>query len=392
MRKEDVIAAAKALQSELTEWRSHMHQHPELSFQEHETTRWVANQLDGMGIRHTALPSGTGLIAKIENGEGPTIAFRAELDALPMTEQTGAPYASAIEGRMHACGHDVHTACLLGALRILIENLDGWQGTVFGIFQPGEEQLPGGAKAIVEGNLLVPQPDAVIALHVMPELEAGMVGFRPGRYMASTDELYITVHGKGGHAAMPHLAIDPIVMQAHLILALQNAVSRWSNPALPTVLSICRVQGGTTTNVIPAEVKLAGTLRTYDEAWRAELHSRLRTLVEGIAEGLGGTAEFEIRHGYPALPNDAGLTHRLRDITAELLGEDKVAELDLRPTADDFAYYAQAYQSCYFRLGTRDQGAGLTHSVHSPFFDVPQSVLPTGAGLLAWMVISGTVN
>jgi amidohydrolase len=290
---------------------------------------------------------------------------------------------------MHACGHDAHTTSLLGAARILHELRDQFEGTVKLVFQPGEEKLPGGASIMIkEGVLQNPAPSRMIGQHVLPMLPAGKVGFRPGMYMASTDELYMTVYGKGGHGAMPEQNIDPVVIMAHIIVALQQIVSRAANPKVPTVLSFGKVIANGATNVIPNEVKLEGTFRTMDEKWRAEAHKRMVKMAEGIAESMGGRCEFEVRKGYPYLMNEPELTLRLRQRAVEYLGEENVVDLDMWMAAEDFAYFTQEVDACFYRLGTGNIERGITSSVHTPTFDIDESSLPIGAGLMAYLAIS----
>ncbi|THH42071.1 M20 metallopeptidase family protein [Neolewinella litorea] len=363
--------------------RRHLHANPELSFEEHETVRYVAGQLEELAIPYRRL-AGTGLVAEIRGGSGPTIALRADLDALPIQEANQVPYRSQRAGVMHACGHDVHTASLLGTARILKGIEQELPGTVRLLFQPGEEQLPGGATLMIrDGALRDPAPAALFGQHVHPPLPAGTVGFRPGIYMASTDELFLTVRGRGGHGAMPHQAVDPIVVTAQVITALQQLVSRESDPTLPVVLTFGKINSeGGATNVIPNAVHLEGTLRTLDEDWRRELHRRLKRTAEGIAAALGGSAELEIRHGYPFLKNDEPLTHWAQSAARELLGPERVVDLPIRMTGEDFAFYTHHLPACFYRLGV-----GSPSPVHTDTFDVDEDCLTTGSGLMAWLAL-----
>jgi amidohydrolase len=317
------------------------------------------------------------------------LALRADLDALPIMEKTEASYASTVPGVMHACGHDVHTSCLLGAARILNELKDQFSGTIKLIFQPGEEMLPGGASLMIkEGVLENPAPQGIVAQHVQTELPVGKVGFRSGLYMASTDELYITVKGKGGHGAMPHQNIDPILISSHLIVAMQQLVSRWTDPALPCVLSFGKVIAEGATNVIPSEVYIEGTFRTFNEEWRKQAHERMTILAKGLVESMGGKVDFEIRNGYPFLKNDEALTGRMRAYAEQYLGKENVTELEIRSTAEDFAYYTQSVPACFYRLGTGNKSKGITAPVHSPYFDIDEEALRTGTGLMAYLAIN----
>lgn len=370
--------------------RRHLHANPELSFQEYQTAAFIQERLKSWGIPFQAPVAGTGVVGTIE-GRNPSrkvFALRADMDALPILEANDVPYKSKNSGVMHACGHDVHTTSLLGAARILNDLKDSFEGTVRLIFQPGEELLPGGASLMIkEGVLKNPEPAAIVGQHVMPLIPAGKVGFREGMYMASTDELYVTVKGKGGHAAMPEQNIDPVLITAHILVALQQIVSRVANPKVPTVLSFGKLIANGATNVIPNEVYIEGTFRTMDEAWRAEAHKRMKKMAESIAEGMGGQCHFDIQKGYPYLENDPELTRQARAAAVEYLGEENVVDLDLWMAAEDFSYYSHEVDSCFYRLGTRNEKRGITSSVHTPTFDIDESALPIGAGLMAWIAL-----
>ncbi|SHI68809.1 amidohydrolase [Hymenobacter daecheongensis DSM 21074] len=369
--------------------RQHLHAHPELSFQEFNTAAFVKEQLEKLGL-HPQPMATTGLVVLIE-GQNPgrrVVALRADMDALPIQEQNEVPYRSRNPGVMHACGHDVHTSSLLGTARILSQLRTEFEGTVKLIFQPGEELLPGGASLMIqEGVLKNPAPASILGQHVFPLLPAGKIGLRAGRYMASTDELYLTVRGKGGHGAMPEQNIDPVLVAAHIIVAAQQIVSRRANPKLPSVLSFGKVIANGATNVIPNEVKLEGTFRTLNEEWREEAHGHLRRLVEGLAESMGATCELEIRRGYPYLENEPQLTARTRAAAEEYLGAENVVELDQWMAAEDFAYYSQAAPACFYRLGTRAADGRFAASVHTPTFDIDTKALETGPGLMAWLTL-----
>lgn len=343
-----------------------------------------------MGITEVTTMANTGVVAIIR-GKQPdtcTIALRGDMDALPIQEENDVTYKSDNAGVMHACGHDVHTSCLLGAAAILNELRDRFNGSIKLVFQPGEEKLPGGASLMIkEGVLKNPEVDSIIGQHVMPLLPAGTVGFRSGLYMASTDELYVTVKGKGGHGAMPHLNIDPVLITAHLITALQQLVSRMANPTTPTVLSFGKVMANGATNVIPNEVKLEGTFRTLNETWRAEAHIRMKKLAEELAQSMGGSCEFTIVKGYPFLQNNPAVTARAKASAIQYLGEDKVVDLDIWMAAEDFAFYSQEVPAAFYRLGTRNEARGITSSVHTPTFDIDESALEIGAGLMAWIAL-----
>lgn len=370
--------------------RRHLHANPELSFDEHETRDYIASRLKEMGIAYREV-AGTGLIGEIqgEKGEGPTIALRADIDALPITEANDVAYKSKRDGVMHACGHDVHTASLLGAAGILQQVRADFSGKIRLLFQPGEEQLPGGATLMIrDGALKNPVPAAIFGQHVHPPLRAGKVGFRPGIYMASTDELFLTVRGRGGHGAMPHNAVDPVVITAQIITAVQQLISRHTDPTLPAVITFGRIESeGGATNIIPNAVRLQGTLRTLNEEWRGEIKNRLRTLVTGMASAMGGSAELEIRQGYPFLRNDEVLTRRAFTAAKSFLGEENVVELPIRMTGEDFAFYTHHLPACFYRLGVADPERGITSPVHTDTFDVDEKCLETGPGLMAWLAL-----
>jgi amidohydrolase len=381
---------AAAYKAEVIAIRQHLHQHPELSFKEFKTADFIENKLNEYGITNQKRLVKTGIIALIE-GKNPTkktIALRADIDALPILETNEVDYKSANEGVMHACGHDVHTSSLLGVAKILNELKNEFEGTVKLVFQPGEEIIPGGASLIIkEGGLENPSPSKMFGQHVYPQLEAGKVGFRPGMYMASADEIYVTVKGKGGHAALPQLNIDPILIASHIIVALQQIVSRGAHPTVPTVLSFGKIIGEGATNVIPDEVKLEGTFRTMNEEWRAKAHLKMKKMAEDIAEGMGGECIFDIHVGYPFLVNDEELTARAKQGAIEFLGEENVVDLDLRMTAEDFAFYSQLLPTCFYRLGVKNEQKQINSGLHTSTFNIDEDALETGMGLMAWLTI-----
>jgi len=375
----------KGLEAELLELRRHIHAHPELSFEEVETAEYISAALTRHNVEHKTGIAGTGILAIINPEKTNRIALRADIDALPILEESGASYASKNEGIMHACGHDVHTTCALGAAIVLNEFKEEINGRVEIIFQPGEEKLPGGASLVLGekafGDVL---PLAILGQHVFPELEVGKVGFRHGIYMASADELFFTIKGKGGHGAMPHKNIDPVVVAAEIICALQHVSSRRSNPIIPTVLSIGKVEAKGATNVIPNEVKMEGTFRTLDEDWRYEAHGLIKQTAEGIAAAHGAKAKVEIRIGYPFLTNDVTFTEEAIIAAKEYLGEENVVKLDVRMTAEDFAYYSQVMPACFYRLGTASADGSNSVGVHNSKFNIDESALFIGAGLMAY--------
>lgn len=385
-----IADAARAGHDQAVADRRHLHQHPELSFEEYNTQRYVADQLTAAGISFRKI-AGTGILGEVAGagGVGKSIALRADLDALPIAEANQVPYCSKNAGVMHACGHDVHTASLLGAARILQENRTHFSGKIRLLFQPGEERLPGGASLMIrDGALQNPVPAAIFGQHVHPPLRAGTVGFRPGIYMASADELYLTIRGKGGHGALPHNTVDPVVITAQVVTAIQQLVSRQTNPTLPAVITFGKiVSDGGATNIIPNAVSLEGTMRTLDEKWRAELHERLRQLVTGVAAAMGGEADLHIEKGYPFLKNDENLTRWAWDEARHFLGEDRAVELPIRMTGEDFAFYSHHLPACFYRLGVGNPERGITSPVHTDTFDVDEAALETGAGLMAWLAI-----
>ena len=381
---------ASKYHSDIVACRRHLHKNPELSFHEFNTQKFVEAKLNEYGIKNIQRMANTGVVALVE-GKNPSkkiVALRGDMDALPIKETNPVEYKSVNEGVMHACGHDVHTSSLLGVARILNEVKENFEGTIKFIFQPGEEKLPGGASIMIkEGVLENPKPSSVIGQHVMPQINAGKVGFRKGLYMASTDEIYVTVKGKGGHGAMPHLIIDPVLITSHLIIALQQIVSRNAKPIIPSVLSFGKVIANGATNVIPDEVYLEGTFRTLNEEWRDEAHRKMKHLAETLAESMGGKCTFDIRRGYPFLINDEAVTDRARKAAEEFLGKENVEDLEIWMAAEDFSFYSQKVPACFYRLGVRNESRGITSSVHTSTFDIDESALETGMGLMAWMAM-----
>ncbi|WP_420582387.1 M20 metallopeptidase family protein [Reichenbachiella sp.] len=382
---------SESLHRETIANRHHIHANPELSFQETETAKYVIAQLKELGVKIKSGIAGNGIEAIIE-GKNPTkkvIALRADMDALPIFEDSDKPYKSKNEGVMHACGHDVHTSSLLTTVNILNQVKEDFEGTIKFIFQPGEELFPGGASLMIkEGILENPKPNAIIGQHVMPLVPVGKVGFRKGMYMASADELYVTVTGKGGHGALPEHNVDPVVIASHIIIALQQVVSRMAAPKIPSVLSFGKVQAMGATNVIPNEVKIEGTFRTLDEDWRKEAHIKMKKMAEGMAESMGGSCDFNIQVGYPFLKNEPELTERAKQAAIAYMGKENVVELDIWMAAEDFSYYSQEVDACFYRLGTRNEEKGIVSGVHTPTFDIDEDALSHGPGLMAWLAIN----
>ncbi|RWY55748.1 M20 metallopeptidase family protein [Mucilaginibacter gilvus] len=394
MIKEKIQQLSAAIFNDVVANRRHLHSHPELSFHEVQTSVFVANKLEELGLEYHKMAD-TGLVALIK-GDKPSdrvVALRADMDALPILEANDVSYKSQNPGVMHACGHDAHTSSLLGTAKILTELKSEFGGTIKLIFQPAEEKLPGGASLMIkEGVLENPKPQAVLGQHVMPLIDAGKVGFRAGKYMASTDELYVTVRGKGGHGAQPQQNVDPVIITAHILTALQTIISRSADPKSPSVLSFGKVIANGATNVIPNEVYLEGTFRTMDEKWRSEAHIKIKKMAEGIAEAMGGSCEFNIMRGYPFLINEEVLTAATRGHAEDYLGKENVLDLDIWMAAEDFAYYSQAADACFYRLGTRNEARGITSSVHTPTFDVEEDAFKISTGLMAYLAVKQLGN
>lgn len=388
--QDKIKKAAAAIKSDITAIRRHLHAHPELSFKEFETHNFISEKLTEFGIDHVRNFGGTGITGQI-NGAGKklkTICLRADIDALPIHESNSVDYASKNPGVMHACGHDVHSASLLGTLKLLKTFQNELKYNVKFVFQPGEEKLPGGAKLMIEAGLLKnPKPEFMIGQHVFPSLEAGKLGFRSGMYMASSDEIYMTIKGKGGHAGTPHLNIDPVLITAQVIVALQQLVSRNSNPNTPSVLSFGKVIANGATNVIPGEVKIEGTFRTMDEKWRKEAHRLIYEIAQNTAKASGGHCEINILKGYPFLVNDPKTTDFAKEKAIEFLGNKNVVELEPRMASEDFAWYSQQVPSCFYRLGTGNVKRGITSNVHTPTFDIDEDALETGMGFMVWLAL-----
>lgn len=370
--------------------RRHLHANPELSYQEFNTAKFVADKLKSYGLKPQEGVAKTGVVVLIE-GRNPSkkvVALRADMDALPIQEISQASYKSIVPGVMHACGHDVHTSSLLGTAQILNEIRTEFEGSVKLIFQPGEEKHPGGASIMIaEGVLQNPSPVSIIGQHVMPLIPVGKIGFREGKYMASSDEIYLRVIGKGGHGAAPELTIDPVVIAAHIIIALQQVVSRNASPKEPTVLTFGRITADGATNIIPDEVRIAGTFRSLNEEWRQSGLKKIQKMAEGIAEGMGGKCEVTISNGYPYLENNPELTRRIKAAAELYMGKENVVDIDLTLGSEDFAYYSQKIPASFYRLGTRNEAKGITSYVHTPTFDIDEEALRIGPGLMAWMAI-----
>lgn len=388
--KDQIKALADKHFDNIVDIRKYLHANPELSFKEYETSKYIQQFLTENDIEFQAGYVETGIVAHIKgkNPEKKIIALRTDIDALPIIETSDIDYKSKNEGVMHACGHDVHMSSVLGVCKILNELKDQFEGTIKIIFQPGEEVLPGGASLMLKENALKnPDAELIIGQHVYPQLEAGHVGFRKGMYMASADEIYVTVKGKGGHGALPHACVDTILLASHIVVALQQIVSRNAKPTIPTVLTFGKIEGYGATNIIPDEVKITGTFRTFDEEWRAEAKLKMKKMAESIAEGMGGSCEFDIHDGFPYLTNDEKTTQTAWDAANEFLGEDKVHPLDLRMTSEDFAYYSQVMPSCFYRLGIANSQEGINSGLHTSTFDIDNEALRTSIGLMSYIAL-----
>jgi amidohydrolase len=388
--KEKIKQLAQEFSAEIIANRHYLHTNPELSYQEFNTQKYVAERLKAIGITPTPIAN-TGLVAIIE-GRNPTkkvVALRADMDALPIVEANDIPYKSQNQGVMHACGHDVHTASLLGTTKILHSLRNEFEGTVKLVFQPAEEKAPGGASVMIaEGVLQNPAPNKMLGQHVAPNIPVGKIGFREGMYMASADEIYLTVKGKGGHGAMPEICIDPVLIASHIIVSMQQIISRNRNPRFPSVLTFGKVIANGATNVIPNEVYIEGTFRAMNEEWRAEGLAKVRKIAEMTAEAMGGTCEVFIQKGYPYLENEPELTRRMKGAAIEFMGQENVIDLDLWMAAEDFAYYTHHVDACFYRLGTRNEAKGIISGVHTPTFNIDESALEIGAGLMSWLTVS----
>ncbi len=378
---------AREYSAEVIGWRRHLHRHPELSQQEFGTMAFVTDRLRDMGLQPQTGIGKTGVMAMIRGGidpDGYCVALRADYDALPLTEATGLPFASENEGVMHACGHDMHTSSLLGAAKILTTIRERLKGSVMLIFEPSEEMYPGGARMMMDDGLFnAVMPNEIYSFHCLPEMEMGRIGMKKGRYMASTDELYWTVKGKGGHGATPHMSVDPILIASHIVVALQQLVSRNAPPMMPTVLSFGKFIGEGRTNIIPDEVKMEGIIRTFDPQWRLDCHEKIRKMSCGIAESMGGQCDLFIDFGYPPVINDDACTQQVHDNGVDYLGADNVDWLDLRMTAEDFAFFAQKIPACYFRVGIHVPGTPYCN-LHRPDLLVDERSMEIASGFEAY--------
>ena len=390
MIQDKIKALSKQYLNEFIEVRHHIHSNPELSYKEFNTSAFIQSKLTEFGIPfETKATTGVVALIKGRNPDSKVIALRADMDALPIHEENNISYKSKTDGVMHACGHDVHSTCLLGAAKILNELKAEWEGTIKLIFQPGEEKNPGGASIMIKENVLQnPAPTKIIAMHVNPSLDFGKFSFRKGKVMASADEIYVTIKGKGGHAAAPHVTNDIILIASEMIVSLQQVVSRNANPLIPTVLSFCSFQGGNATNIIPSEVKLMGTFRTLDETWRYKAHEIIINHAKGLVETLGAEIDFKIDVGYPCVINDDALTEQATGFAIEYMGGENVEETEVRMGAEDFGYYTRHIPGCFFRLGVRNEAEGIIHNVHTPKFNIDERAIEYGIGMMSWLAVN----
>lgn len=389
--KHKIVELSKEFHHGVIGIRRHIHMHPELSFEEVETGKFIQRKLDAIGIKYKSGWAGHGVVGLIEGNrpDSGVIALRADMDALPILEENDVEYASKNPGVMHACGHDVHTSSLLGAAQILHAVKDRFDGTIKLIFQPGEERTPGGASIMIkEGVLENPEPTSIIGQHVYSPLPAGHYGFRAGPFMASADEIELRIVGKGGHGAMPHLTIDPIAITAQVLTGMQQIVSRVIDPTLPSVLTFGKIESeGGTYNVIPGAVKVLGTFRTFDESWRDKALRSIKQVAEGVADSFGAKCEVNITRGYPFLVNDAELTELSKASAAEIVGADCVHDIPMRMTAEDFSYYSHRMPGCFYRMGIANQERHITSAVHTPTFDIDENALQSGPAVMSWIAL-----
>ncbi len=374
----------------VVEYRRHLHQNPELAFEEHQTSEFIQKKLAELGIPFQKGLAKTGVVALIEGkSPGKTIALRADMDALPICEANTFDFKSKNKGKMHACGHDAHTASLLGTAEILNEIKEHFHGTIKLIFQPSEEKIPGGASVMIqEGVLQNPQVTQIFGQHVSPNIPTGKIGIRSGMYMASADEIYLTIHGKGGHGAQPHTTIDPMAITAQLITTLQQVVSRKADPRIPSVLTFGKCIANGSTNIIPENVYLEGTFRTFNEKWRNEAHHWISQITHQLCQAFGAKAELHIVSGYPVLYNDEALTQATKKFIIDYVGENHVIDLDLWTAAEDFAYYTHQIPGCFYRLGTGNESKNTCHGLHTPQFNIDEDALKISTGLMAWIAFN----
>ena len=384
MNSENLYLLAQERKEQLVALRRNIHKHPELDFNCENTAQLVEKELDALGIEHYRAAK-TGVVGILRGQKkGKTIAFRADMDALPVSEKNEASYVSEIEGCMHACGHDVHTASLLGAASLLTDFRDNLSGTVKFFFQPAEE-TDGGALPMIEENVMdSPKVDAVFGLHCDPQLEAGTVGVGYGKFRAASDMFHIIIHGTGSHGAQPHRGIDAVAIGSEMVASLQQVVSRRSSPFDPVVITVGSFHAGTAGNIIADRAEMRGIIRTMDPDTRIFTRALVRRIVQNIPDALGAIGEINFTEGYPSLINDEEMTNLVAECGRQLLGAANVQVMkEPEMGVDDFAYFLQKAPGAYFLLGTGNKEKGFTHPLHSPYFDVDEKCLPIGAAILA---------
>lgn len=386
MLKQKIQLLSEKYFARVIEIRRHIHAHPELSWQETETSKLIAEELMrcGIGVQTKVAVNGVVGILSGKNPGSRCIALRADMDALPISEQNEVSYCSRNEGVMHACGHDVHTANLLGVAMILSELKTEINGTIKFIFQPSEEKIPSGAEAMIQAGVLQnPQVDKIFGLHVSPEIEAGHFGFCAGKFMASSDEIYLTVNGKGGHAARVEEIKNPLLIAAEILLELRML----SNPQVPVVLSFGKIEGKGATNVVPDKVEIAGTLRCFDEMLRKQIHQQIAFLCERVAEKYLTHCDIYVLKGYPVLVNNVDTTISAKQATIEYLSDKKVLDIPPRMGSEDFAYYTHQVPSCFYRLGVGNKKKGIVSGLHTSTFNVDEEALKESIGLMSWLAL-----
>ena len=385
--KNQIKKITKSIIRDVIDIRRWIHQHPELSFQEEQTSKYICKILKENHIDFINNIGGYGVVAliKCSDPEHRVVGLRADMDALPIQEKNNIDYKSIYDGVMHACGHDVHTAIMLGTAIVLNKIKHQIKGTVKIIFQPAEEKLPGGASIMInDGVLENPKIDQMLALHVYPEFEVGTVGFRGGKYMAACDELYLTVKGQGGHAALPDKVVNPITIAAHLIVRIKDLVQSMANDN-QYVLEFGDFHAYGASNVIPSEALIQGTLRTLDEDFRNDIHQLLQRELTKIARKHSGSCTVDIKKGYPVLYNDPLLTQQCKRLSMQFLNPKYVKDLDVRMSSEDFSYFSQECPSCFFRLGVANTEKKIHHLVHTPYFNIDEKSLEIGVGLMSYL-------
>lgn len=377
--------------NEAIDIRRHIHQNPELSFEESNTSAYIKKTLSKWGIAFKSGYANHGILGIIEgnNPQKHCIALRADMDALPIEETTGLSFCSTNKGVMHACGHDIHTTCLLGAAYALNQLKESFEGTILLIFQPGEEKIPGGAKLMLEDGIFNEYtPECIIGQHVYPDLPAGHIGMKSGSYMASSDEIDITFHSQGGHAALPHTTVDTLLMAAQTLVSLQQITSRMIPANIPAVLTFGNIVCNSVMNIIPTTVKLEGTFRTMNEEWRYKAHQNIRNIAENICNSMGGSCTTEIRVGFPSVYNQPELTQLCRDVAPIIPVVSTVHDLEIRMTAEDFGWFAQKYPSVFYRLGVGYSDGTPCHGLHTPLFNPNEDAIITGINSMTCLALN----